>query len=103
MTLDYSFNQLFLLFLTIMNIRLQHAKIKDRHCVCVNTRPSRGNVIPRCIAVERLLETHPCPAKTPSPCAGTMNTVQDDREACWQNLVKCIVISYPCLLTGTLG
>lgn len=68
-----------------MNIMLQHkdinAKIKGRHCVCVNASPSREEVIPRCVAVERLIETYPCPAKTQSPCVRTINTVQDDTEA----------------------
>lgn len=100
-----------------MNTMLQHkvinAKIKILYCyviiilLCykyyyVNTWPSRGKVIPCCIAVERLVETYPCPAKIQSPCARAMNAVQDDIEAWWQNLVKCLLVNYPCLLTAKL-
>lgn len=85
MTLEPFVLLTFLLFLRIINIMLQHkiinAKIKDSYCDCVNAWPSRGKVILRCIAVERLIETYPCPAKTQSPYARTMNTVQDDTEA----------------------
>lgn len=82
-----------------MNFMLPHkiinTRIKDSHCVCVNVWLSRGKLIPYCIPVERLIEIYPCPSKTQYPCVRTMNTVQDDTEAWWQNLVKRLQVNLP--------